>query len=64
MLAYYHRYRLKIDLYRKNINYESSYWITYTAHHKPTNKDEDHWGIDKCGWYQSICGACVAEVSA
>ena len=30
-----------MDLYREKIGYDSSNWKTRTAHHKPTNKDED-----------------------
>ena len=40
-LAYFHRCRRKMDLYQEGINYGSSSWKARTAHHKPTNKDED-----------------------
>ena len=39
--AYFHRCWRKIDLYREGLGYGSSHWKTRTAHHKPTNKDEN-----------------------
>lgn len=41
ILAYYYRCKRKIDFYQEGIDYGSSSWKLRTAHHKPTNKDED-----------------------
>lgn len=41
ILAYYHRCQNKMKLYQEGIGYGSSHWKAHTAHHKPTNKDED-----------------------
>ena len=41
ILAYYYRCRKKMYLYQEGILYRSSNWKARTAHHKPTNKDDD-----------------------
>lgn len=40
-LAYFHRCQRKMDLYREGLTYGSTNWKARTAHHKPTNTDED-----------------------
>ena len=40
-VLYYYQCQRKMDLYREGLIYGSSHWNTRTAHHKPTNKDEE-----------------------
>ena len=41
ILIYYHQCQQKIDLYYENLLYSFITWKAYTAHYKPTNKNED-----------------------
>lgn len=50
ILAYYYCCQNKIKLYQEGIKYGSSQWKAHTAHHKPTNKDEDQWLNEGC-WH-------------
>ena len=40
-LAYFHRCQRKMNLYWEGLTYGSTNWKARTAHHKPTNTDED-----------------------
>lgn len=41
ILAYYYYYKLKIDLYRKGLDYRSILWKVQRIYHKLTNKYKD-----------------------